>query len=63
MPAGEVGGGEGAFFGAAEDGDDAPEGEGALEEGEEVGDEPDARVVGYRGGVVEGFGSVLGGVC
>ncbi len=54
---------EGAFFGAAEDGYDASEGGGFLEEGEEVYYEADAGVVGYGCGVVEGFGGFLEGCC
>jgi hypothetical protein len=54
----EVADADGAFFGAAEYGDDAPEGGRSLEEGEEVGDEPDAGVVGYCRGVVEVFRGV-----
>lgn len=43
--AGEVGGGEGAFFATCEDGDDAAEGWGGGYEGEEVVDEARAGVV------------------
>jgi hypothetical protein len=46
---------EGAFFGGAEDGDDASEGGGPLQEGEEVDDEADAGVVGDGCGVMEAF--------
>jgi hypothetical protein len=46
VPAGDVVRVEGAFFGAAKDGDDAAEGGGFLQVWQEVGDEADAGVVG-----------------
>ena len=50
---------ERAFLGAAEDGYDAPEGGGFLQEGEEVHYQADAGVIRYCCGVVEGFGGFL----
>ena len=64
LPALQVGGVDGAFFAGAEDADDAAEGRGAAEEGEEVHDEAGARVGDERGGVVEVFGGFCrGGGC
>ena len=56
FPARQVGGVEEAFFGAGEDGDDAAEGRGGAEVGEEVEDEAHAGVVGEGEGHVELFG-------
>lgn len=58
-PARQVDGVQRALLGAAEDGHDAPEGGGFLEQRQEVDDEADAGVVGQGGRVVE----ALGGFC
>ena len=46
MRGGEIGGIEGSFATASPNGDDTAKGGGAAEEGEEVGDEAEAGVVG-----------------
>jgi hypothetical protein len=56
----QVGGIEGAFLGGGEDGDDAAEGGGTVEEREEVEGQAEPGVVGYGKDVGQAFGGVYG---